>query len=107
MDLKNPHTQEELAPHEYEPRHVTSPPPLRATTTPQDAPTEPETTKPEEPTLARAGRELGLSTEALAACVEHGVSPAFLHRLMTERNAAAAALAGIDHVLVMLGIEAI
>lgn len=56
---------------------------------------------------ANAWAALGIGPDVLARCEAEGASPKLVKRLLSERTAAKAALDGIDHVLAMLGIEAI
>lgn len=101
MQLKNPHTGLPVEPAPYEPRARPEPTPPAAA--PEPSP--PSDAPPEAPNATEA--LAGLPASVLARCLEEGVSIVFVRKLLRERTAAKAALDGIDHVLAMLGIEAI
>lgn len=131
MDLKNPHTGLLIEPHEHETRGSPTIGKAPLETATQDAATLPQDERAE-PSLqerelriseararalddaqaqARADANvwaaLGIGPDVLARCQAEGASPKLVKRLLSERTAAKAALDGIDHVLSMLGIEAI
>ena len=94
----NPNTKEPIEPADYEPRGQTV---IGVAPSPDVDPQPPIVA----PTEAEHAEWCGLNQGQLALCLEHGVSPKFVRRLIDDREAARVAGAGIDYVLAMIGIE--